>query len=878
MRLSGIYTTGGSTAYSASREALVTQIQTQRRVPHEVIRAWPVPSTARLTPTIAPACAKTPPCTRRNVGTIGASLPEHCFHRVQDEKPVAATRSYNSQGKEESTPSTICREEEVCSVTTPSSVAELTPPAVVTKISSSKGSMMFAERVKEVSPTIPSGVRSATASLTAEAFTCVGERQPLQGVRSAEASRRLFQSPQAPQGPADGPCFFPESVRTEYERKLLRLALRRYREDLQAQIHSAEEVMKDLSPVRPSQAMSTPSAFRSSRSISPEAFSQWPSMAVPQAQQRPAWNRHSQGVSPPASFPPSPDSQQLEAKQALELALQEAQAPPAPPAPPVPQAPQRLDPRTRLQEKQERRVMEAQRGRFRSLRRSEWSREAMSGGRSRASSPAPTVRNSAAPSLAPSRSASLVPSRAPSQGPSRAPSHGPSRAPSQGPSGAATPEVPAPPPVSPLERLRGALASAQRCGVDDVLLAKAEAFLRMQESKKQALQLTVSKMGSAFERARLCNDLPCMKQIKEQLISLQGQGPEVDRLRRRVHNAIEDAKGHLRVFCRVRPLSEKELDVDEEVVVRMVDNMKIELPRNGVFTFDGVFAAGRQEEVFEECKDLVQSTVDGHNVTIFAYGQTGAGKTYTLHGTPQEEGIAGRAISELFQILKRFQQSSNAARSFMVSASMFELYRNRLVDLLRRPEKRAKSPPCSPPCSPKLSLRSSESGLQVDNLAEEEVEDATQLKRLLSRGLAARSTAPNALNAESSRSHLIFTIKVTSTDGQNPLSGKLVLCDLGGSERLKKSEATGEHLKEAIEINRSLTALGDVIEAVAERKRQVPYRNHKLTQLLQDSLGGTSKTLMFVNCSPARCNLHETAMSLNYALRAKRVVNVWAAR
>eukprot|EP00435_Cladocopium_sp_Y103_P004148 s121_g1.t1 len=344
-------------------------------------------------------------------------------------------------------------------------------------------------------------------------------------------------------------------------------------------------------------------------------------------------------------------------------------------------------------------------GRFRSLRHSELGREAMSAGPSRASSPAPTARGSAAPSLVPSRSASLAPSRAPSQGPSRAPS--------QGPSGAATPEVPPPPPVSPLERLRGALASAQRCGVDDVLLAKAEAFLRMQESKKQALQLTVSKMGSAFERARLCNDLSCMKQIKEQLISLQGQGPEVDRLRRRVHNAIEDAKGHLRVFCRVRPLSEKELEMDEEVVVRMVDNMKIELPRNGVFTFDGVFAAGRQEEVFEECKDLVQSTVDGHNVTIFAYGQTGAGKTYTLHGTPQEEGIAGRAISELFQILKRFQQSTNAARSFVVSASMFELYRNRLVDLLRRPEKRAKSPPCSPPCSPKLSLRSSESGLQA---------------------------------------------------------------------------------------------------------------------------------------------------------------------
>ncbi|CAK8998529.1 unnamed protein product [Durusdinium trenchii] len=204
----------------------------------------------------------------------------------------------------------------------------------------------------------------------------------------------------------------------------------------------------------------------------------------------------------------------------------------------------------------------------------------------------------------------------------------------------------------------------------------------------------------------------------------------------------------------------------------------------------------------------------------------------------------------------------------------FELYRNRLVDLLAvaRGPRRGKSPPCSP----KLNLRPGESGAQVDNLSEEEVQDAMQLKRLLYRGSAVRSTAPNALNVESSRSHLIFTIKVTTIDGPEQLTGKLVLCDLGGSERLKKSEATGEQLKEAIEINRSLTALGDVIEAVAERKRQVPYRNHKLTQLLQDSLGGTAKTLMFVNCSPAR------AMSLNYALRAKRVVNVprkvWASR
>merc|ERR1719262_960678 len=103
--------------------------------------------------------------------------------------------------------------------------------------------------------------------------------------------------------------------------------------------------------------------------------------------------------------------------------------------------------------------------------------------------------------------------------------------------------------------------------------------------------------------------------------------------------------------------------------------------------------------------------------------------------------------------------------------------------------------------------------------------------------------------------------------------GKILLCDLAGSERLKKSEVSGDMQKEAIEINKSLTALGDVIEALTKKQKQVPYRNHKLTQVMQDSLGGTAKTLMFLNCSPANSNLDETMMSLKYATRAKQIKN-----
>merc|ERR1719436_538397 len=131
------------------------------------------------------------------------------------------------------------------------------------------------------------------------------------------------------------------------------------------------------------------------------------------------------------------------------------------------------------------------------------------------------------------------------------------------------------------------------------------------------------------------------------------------------------------------------------------------------------------------------------------------------------------------------------------------------------------------------------------------------------------------MNSESSRSHLILVIKIVSVNREtrDMTKGKILMVDLAGSERLKKSEVTGDMQKEAIEINKSLTALGDVIESLTKNQKSIPHRNHKLTQLLQDSLGGTAKTLMFVNCSPASSNVDETVMSLKYATRAKKITN-----
>jgi hypothetical protein len=346
----------------------------------------------------------------------------------------------------------------------------------------------------------------------------------------------------------------------------------------------------------------------------------------------------------------------------------------------------------------------------------------------------------------------------------------------------------------------------------------------------------------------------------------EGDLKDAETRRKKLHNAIEDLKGTIRVFCRVRPLSTKEKEEGSTQVCRRTDmlTLAVEGEKKESFQFDSVFTPGTQAEVFEDCTDLVQSAVDGYNVTMFAYGQTGAGKTFTMYGSPGQEGAAPRTIKEVFRVI----ENGRDRFTYTVMGSMLELYRNDLVDLLCKGDPKASKS--------KLNVRQEKSGLVVvENLTEEACETAKELEDLLERGGAQRSVAATAMNSESSRSHLVLMIKIVSVNRETKeqLRGKIVLCDLAGSERLAKSMATGDVAKEAIEINKSLTALGDVIEALTKGQKSIPYRNHKLTQLMQDSLGGSSKTLMFVNCSPASSNLDETLCSLKYATRAKKITN-----
>eukprot|EP00397_Hematodinium_sp_SG-2012_P022206 GEMP01022992.1.p1 GENE.GEMP01022992.1~~GEMP01022992.1.p1 ORF type:complete len:296 (+),score=59.32 GEMP01022992.1:129-890(+) len=234
-----------------------------------------------------------------------------------------------------------------------------------------------------------------------------------------------------------------------------------------------------------------------------------------------------------------------------------------------------------------------------------------------------------------------------------------------------------------------------------------------------------------------------------------------------------------------------------------------------------------------------------------------------MYGMPGNEGVVPRALAEVFKIKESQTQSQ-----VTVIGSMLELYRSDLSDLLNKKDPKARPP---------LTVRADKKGdVYVENAVEEQAMNAKDLQSMIDSGFKNRKVASTLMNSESSRSHLIVIVKIVGVnlETNETIKGKLILVDLAGSERLKKSGVEGDNLKEAIEINKSLTALGDVIEQLTSGQKTIGYRNHKLTQVMQDSLGGSAKTLMFCNCSPASINCDETVMTLKWATRAKQVKNV----
>ncbi|XP_067295928.1 uncharacterized protein [Pseudorasbora parva] len=360
-----------------------------------------------------------------------------------------------------------------------------------------------------------------------------------------------------------------------------------------------------------------------------------------------------------------------------------------------------------------------------------------------------------------------------------------------------------------------------------------------------------------------------LKQIKDENKKIVENYSAERTLRKKYYNMVEDMKGKIRVFCRIRPLTLAEQARRGQAIVACLDDYSVilETPRGPrEFQFDKIFNTEcTQEEVFMESSGLIQCAIDGFNVCIFAYGHTGSGKTFTMVGDRDRRnpGIIPRTFTKIFEII----QDNESKFEFKVSAYMLELYNDRLQDLFVSPAEAFNK---------RIEIKRDRKGLVFAQGAEtKEAASAGELFALFEQGCANRHIAATKMNVESSRSHLIIGIMIESrnlTNGSVSF-GKLSLVDLAGSERAAKTGAKDDQLKEANAINKSLSALGDVISALSMEQPHVPYRNNKLTQLMQDSLGGNAKTLMFLNIAPSDCNLDETLTSLIYATRVKAITN-----
>ncbi|KAF2107117.1 P-loop containing nucleoside triphosphate hydrolase protein [Lophiotrema nucula] len=344
-------------------------------------------------------------------------------------------------------------------------------------------------------------------------------------------------------------------------------------------------------------------------------------------------------------------------------------------------------------------------------------------------------------------------------------------------------------------------------------------------------------------------------------------------LRRKLHNQVQELKGNIRVMCRVRPTHDTETDPakiafpdadtdSKEVAVQGPEKTSAlgnVTTQTSHYEFDRVFSPTSQNgEVFEEISQLVQSALDGYNVCIFCYGQTGSGKTFTMSSA---DGMIPRATAQIYAEATRLEEKG---WRYKMEGSFVEVYNETYNDLLGRSEDLDKK---------KVEVRhdTAKKTTTLENTVSVLLDSPTRVEELLKTADKNRSVAATKANSRSSRSHSVFILKLV---GENNITGErsegtLNLVDLAGSERLEHSKAEGARLKETQNINKSLSCLGDVINALGSSKEgsHIPYRNSKLTYLLQYSLGGNSKTLMFVMVSPLQAHLQETITSLKFATK-----------
>eukprot|EP00771_Trimastix_marina_P000712 gnl/Trimastix_PCT/1739.p1 GENE.gnl/Trimastix_PCT/1739~~gnl/Trimastix_PCT/1739.p1 ORF type:complete len:727 (-),score=278.09 gnl/Trimastix_PCT/1739:139-2319(-) len=338
----------------------------------------------------------------------------------------------------------------------------------------------------------------------------------------------------------------------------------------------------------------------------------------------------------------------------------------------------------------------------------------------------------------------------------------------------------------------------------------------------------------------------------------------------------------VKVAVRCRPFNGREKERNARLIIQMDGPMTIiENPnpksdpvtgevkdedRYTKFTFDySYFWDTQQVSVYQDLGiSCLEKAFEGYNATIFAYGQTGAGKSFSMTGAPGLPGIIPQMNEGMFERIR----AAPPNMQYLVSVSFLEIYNEEIRDLLD-------------PTHTNLKVRQHPSlGIFVENLCELTVNSNDRIIELMDQGNAARQVAATSMNAVSSRSHSVFTIKLEQKDKDDPtnkgLTAKVNLVDLAGSERQKSTGATGARLAEGAAINKSLSALGKVISALADPKKKkghIPYRDSKLTRILQESLGGNTQTTMVCALSPADINYDETLSTLKYANAAKKIQN-----
>ncbi|KAJ6152204.1 hypothetical protein N7497_006523 [Penicillium chrysogenum] len=397
-----------------------------------------------------------------------------------------------------------------------------------------------------------------------------------------------------------------------------------------------------------------------------------------------------------------------------------------------------------------------------------------------------------------------------------------------------------------------------------------ESSIRALKARIEFLESGREEQSKSFER--------CNQQMMDAFAETEAIKEKLRReetLRRKLHNQVQELKGNIRVFCRVRPSLNSEPASDLTLMQypdEAEDGKEINIlgpeeksslgtvnRKNNTFSFDRVFNPSAQNaEVFDEISQLVQSALDGYNVCIFCYGQTGSGKTHTMSSA---DGMIPRAVHQIYETAQGLEEKG---WRYSMAGNFVEVYNENLNDLLGNPDELDKK---------KHEIRHDmqRGKTTITDITTVNLDSPEMVESILKNADANRSVAATKANERSSRSHSVFILKLT---GQNHITGErsegtLNLVDLAGSERLSHSGATGERLKETQNINRSLSSLGDVISALGQGKEggHIPYRNSKLTYLLQFSLGGNSKTLMFVMVSPLQAHMSETLTSLKFATK-----------